>query len=159
MLLKSDLFPAINESILKRYFNEITENIIKVEDIIVAVENRRTVAWYNLTEDYLESLYYIAKMQEFYLSHIDGFHIVEPEKVWRLYTNDAYVMDSYYRHFHVCFGNTLKSPNALLEDALKKCSDIVEGLYCEWFLKQLTSNWTKTIAGDLESLEIGRAHV
>lgn len=152
ILLKSDTFPAINESILKRYFKEITENVIKVEDIIGAVENRRTAAWYALTEDYLESLYYIAKMQEFYLSHIDGFHIVEPVKVWKLYTTDAYEMDSHYRHFHFCFGNTLKSPNALLEDALKRCSDVVEGLYREWFLKQLTSTWTNAIAGDLESL-------
>ena len=152
VLLKSDTFPAINESILKRYFKEITENVIKVEDIIGAVENRRTAAWYALTEDYLESLYYIAKMQEFYLSHIDGFHIVEPVQVWKLYTTDAYEMDSHYRHFHFCFGNTLKSPNALLEDALKKCSDVVEGLYREWFLKRLTLTWTKAIAGDLESL-------
>jgi uncharacterized protein (TIGR02687 family) len=152
ILLKSDTFPAINESILKRYFKEITENVIKVEDIIGAVENRRTAAWYALTEDYIESLYYIAKMQEFYLSHIDGFHIVEPAKVWKLYTTDAYEMDSHYRHFHFCFGNTLKSPNALLEDALKKCSDVVEGLYREWFLKQLTLTWTKAIASDLDSL-------
>ncbi len=152
VLLKSDTFPAINENILKRYFKEISENVIKASDIIDAVENRRTAAWYALTENYLESLYYIAKMQEFYLSHIDSFHIVEPVKVWKLYTTDAYMMDSYYRHFQFRFGNTLKSPNTLLEDALKKCSDVVEGLYCEWFLKQLTSTWTRAIADDLESL-------
>jgi len=152
ILLKSDTFPAINESILKRYFKEISENVIKAEDIIGAVENRRTSAWYALTKDYLESLYHIAKMQEFYLSHIDSFHIVEPVEILKLYTTDAYEMDSHYRHFHFCFGNTLKNPNSLLEDSLKKCSDVVEGLYCEWFLKQLTSAWTKAIAGDLESL-------
>ena len=28
ILLKSDTFPAINESILKRYFKEISENVI-----------------------------------------------------------------------------------------------------------------------------------
>lgn len=152
ILLKSDVFPAINESMLKRFFTEISENVIKVEEIIGAVENRRTAAWYALTEDYFESLYYIAKMQEFYLEHIDGFHIVEPAKIWKLYTTDAYEMDGHYRHFHFSFGNTLKSPNPLLEDALKKCSDVVEGLYREWFLKQLTLTWTKAIAGDLNSL-------
>jgi uncharacterized protein (TIGR02687 family) len=152
LLIKSDTFPAINESILKRFFIEIGENVIKAEDIISVVDNRRTAAWYALTKDYFESLYYIARMQEFYLSHIDGFHIVEPAKVWKLYTSDAYEMDSHYRHFHRHFGNTLKDPNALLEDALKKCSDVVEGLYSEWFLKQLTQTWTKAIAGDLASL-------
>jgi hypothetical protein len=125
--------------------SSLRSELIKVEDIIGAVENRRTAAWYTLTEDYLESLYYIAKMQEFYLSHIDGFHIVEPVKVWKLYTTDAYEMDSHYRHFHFCFGNTLKRPNALLEDALKKCSDVVEGLYREWFLKRLTLNKSKRL--------------
>lgn len=152
VLLKSDTFPAIDESILKRFFTEIGENVIKGDAILEAVENRRTAAWYNLTANYFESLYYIAKMQEFYLVHIEGFHVVEPVKVWKLYTTDAYQMDSDYRHFHYAFGHTLKSPNALLEDALKKCSDVVEGLYREWFLKELTSTWTKAIAGDLDSL-------
>ena len=46
LLLKCDTFPAINESILKRYFTEIAENVIKVEVIITAVENRRTAACY-----------------------------------------------------------------------------------------------------------------
>jgi uncharacterized protein (TIGR02687 family) len=152
VLLKSDTFPAINESILKRFFAEVHENVIKVNDIIAAVENRRTAAWYDQTEDYLESLYYIAKMQEFYLAHADGFHIVEPAKIWKLYLTDVYRMDSHYRHFHRRFGNTLQAPNALLEDALKKCSDVVEGLYREWFLKQLALAWTNAIAGDLDTL-------
>lgn len=152
LLLKSDTFPAINESILKRFYAEISEHVIKVDAILEAVENRRTSGWYNLTVDYLESLYYIAKMQQFYLAHIDGFHFVEPTKIWKLYTTDAYQMDSHYRHFHYFFGNTLKAPHTLLEDALKKCSDVVEGLYREWFLKELTLNWTKAIAGDLDCL-------
>ncbi len=152
VLLKSDTFPAINESILKRYFTEIGENVIKVEEIISAVENRRTAAWYTLTSDYLESLFYIAMMQKFYLAHISGFHIVEPAQIWKNYITDAYEMDSHYRHFHLCFGSTLKDPNSLLEDLLKKCSEVVEGLYREWFLKQLTESWTKAVAADLDSL-------
>jgi len=151
ILLRSDTFPAINESILKRFYAEINERVIKVDSILAAVENRRTSGWYNLTVDYLESLYYIAKLQEFFLAHIDGFHLVEPAKIWKLYTTDAYKMDSHYRHFHFFFGNTLQAPNTLLEDALKNCSNVVEGLYREWFLKELTLNWTNAIAGDLDS--------
>ncbi|NLB56522.1 MAG: BREX-1 system phosphatase PglZ type A [Lentisphaerae bacterium] len=152
VLLKSDTFPAINECILKRCFTDIGENIIKVGDIISVVENRRTVAWYDRTGDYIESLYFIAKIQEFYLSNIDSFHLVKPAMIWNLYISDAYHMDSHYRHFHFYFGNTLKNPNALLEDVLKKCVDVVEGLYREWFLAQLTQVWTKAIASDLSSL-------
>jgi uncharacterized protein (TIGR02687 family) len=152
VLLKSDTFPAIGESILKRFLSEIPEQGIRAEAILEAVENRRTAAWYSLTADYTESLYYIAKMQEFYLAHVGGFHVVEPPKVWKLYTTDAYEMDSHYRHFHRHFAGTLKSPNPLLEDDLKKCGDVIEGLYHEWFLKQMTGAWTSAIAGDLSSL-------
>ncbi|WP_313449910.1 BREX-1 system phosphatase PglZ type A [Streptococcus parasuis] len=152
LLLKSETFPAINESILKRFYEEIGDHIVKVDKIIEAVENRRTSGWYSLTANYFESLYYIAKMQEFYLAHIDGFHFVEPTKIWKLYTTEAYKMDSYYRQYHYFFGNTLKDSNSLLEDPLKKCSDVVEGLYREWFLRELIMNWTNAIAGDLDAL-------
>lgn len=151
VLLKSDTFPAIDESILKRYFSEIGENVVKVDAILEAVENRRACGWYGLNSHYFESLYYIARMQQFNLSHVEGFHIVEASKIWRKYTTDYYVMDSLYRKFHLAFGNTLQSPNALLEDALKKCADVAEGLYREWFLKELTQNWTKAIQDDLDA--------
>jgi uncharacterized protein (TIGR02687 family) len=151
-LLKSDIFPAIDESLLGRFFTEINDGIIKAPSILETVQNRRTAPWYDLTADYMESLFYIAKMQEFYLAHIQGFHIVEPPKIWKFYTSDAYEMDSYYRYFHFHFGKTLKAPNARLEDALKKCADKVEGLYHEWFLKQITGAWTNAIANDLEKL-------
>lgn len=152
VLLKSDTFPAIDENILKHFCEEISEGIIKADDILSAVENRRTSGWYSLTADYMESLYFIAKMQKFYLDHTKGFHTVEPANIWKQYTTDTYKMDSCYRHFHYHFGKTLISPNHLLEDALKKCSEVVEGLYREWFLKELTQNWTKAIASDLNSL-------
>jgi uncharacterized protein (TIGR02687 family) len=151
-LLKGDTFPAINECVLKRFFAEIGEQVIKVEAIFETVENRRTAAWYEKTASYFDSLYFIAKMQEFYLAHIKGFHIVEPKGLWNLYTDDACLMDSHYRHYHYAFGNTLKAPNPLLDDALKKCSDIVEGLYHHWYLKEITAAWTNAIAGELDSL-------
>ena len=147
LLLKSDTFPAINESILKRFYDEISERVIKVDSILEAVENRRTSGWYHLTADYLESLYHIAKMQEFYLAHIEGFHLVEPRRSgdsirlmltkWTAITGIS------------LFFGTLESPQYTPEDVLKKCSDVVEGLYREWFLKELTLNWTNAIAGDL----------
>ena len=35
-------------------------------------------------------------MQTFYQEHGGGFHIVEPKKIWSLYTSDLYRMDAYY---------------------------------------------------------------
>ena len=35
---------------------------------------------------------------------------------------------------------------------MKRCSDIVEGNYREWYLKQITDTWTRAIAGDMNTL-------
>ena len=151
-LLKCDTLPIINESILKHFYSEINEHVIKVDDILRAVENRRTAAWHNLSSNYFDCLFYTAKMQEFYLAHIEGFQLVEPKEIWKLYTNEGFKMDSYYRHFHYAFGKTLKSPNHSLDDLLKKNAEVVEGLYHQWYLKELTSAWTNAIADDLKTL-------
>ncbi len=151
-LLTSDVFPCINETILKRFFEEINERVIKTELIFKTVENRRTSAWYNLTSDYFDCLFYIAKMQDFYQQYTKGFHIVEPKNIWKLYVDNCYLMDSYYRHFHYAFENTLKDSNPDLEDLLKHNLEYVEGLYQNWFLKELTSSWTNAIVEDYNSI-------
>ena len=90
VLLKSDTLPAINESILKQLFNDVNERIIKVDELLRAVENRRTAAWYDLSESYFVCLHNIAKMQAFYLSNIEGFRIADPKEIWKFYITDGY---------------------------------------------------------------------
>lgn len=151
-LLTGDIFPAIHESILKHFFSEIGERIVKINLILKTVENRRTSGWYEKFSDYYDCLYYIAEMQTFYQENAAGFHIVEPEAVWKLYTKTAYQMDGFYRHFHYAFGHSLKNSNALLEDKLKQAADYIEGLYKNRCLAELTECWTNAIADDLQSI-------
>ena len=151
-LLTGDIFPSIHEIILKRFFSEASEQVVKPDLILKTVENRRTSGWIEHFSDYYDCLYFIAKMQEFYQNNAAGFHIVEPKAVWKLYTENAYEMDSFYRHFHYAFGCTLKDSNPLLEDKLKHATEYVEGLYQNWYLKELTGCWTNAISGNLASL-------
>lgn len=161
-LLTADIFPSIHESILKRFFSEVADHVIKVELMLKAAENKRTAGWYERFADYYDCLYYMAKMQEFYQDNAAGFHIVEPKAIWKLYTETAYEMDSFYRHFHYAFGNSLKNSNVLLEDKLKHSAEYVEALYQNWYLKELTGCWTNAISENLSSLgyvsEIGKQH-
>lgn len=151
-LLTGDIFPSIHEIILKRFFSEASEQVVKPDLILKTVENRRTSGWIEHFSDYYDCLYFIAKMQEFYQNNAAGFHIVEPKAVWKLYTENAYEMDSFYRHFHYAFGCTLKDSNPLLEDKLKHATEYVEGLYQNWYLKELTGCWTNAISDNLASL-------
>lgn len=161
-LLAADIFPAIHESILKIFYGEIAEHVVKVDLILKAAENRRTSGWYDRFSSYYDCLYYAAKMQEFYQNNAGGFHIVEPKAVWKLYTETGYLMDSYYRHFHYAFGRSLTDSNAVLEDKLKKAVNYVEALYKNWYLTEITGCWTNAISDSLASIgyvsEIDKQH-
>ncbi len=148
-LLTGDIFPAIHETILRRFFTEVSDRIVKADLMLKTVDNRRTSGWSERYIHYYDCLYYIARMQEFYQANAGGFHIVEPKNIWKFYVDKVYEMDSFYRHFHFAFGNSLKDSNPLLEDSLKHAADYVEGLYQNWFLKELSSCWTNAVADDL----------
>ena len=55
----------------------------------------------------------------------------------------------YYRQFHCSFARSLKTSNPLLDDLFKHVADKVEGLYDNWYLGQLGSNWTMAAADEL----------
>ena len=151
-LLTADIFPSIHEVILNRFFSETADHVIKTELMLKTAENRRASGWYERFSDYYDCLYYIAKMQEFYQNNAAGFHMVEPKNIWKFYTEKAYEMDSFYRHFHYAFGCSLKDSNPLLEDKLKHAADYVEALYQNWYLKELSGCWTNAISDNLSSL-------
>lgn len=150
-LLTSDIFPAIDEAILSRFYAEIADNVLKLELLQQTVTTRRTCGWYARFVPYYTCLQEIGAMQQHYQANAAGYHIVEPAKVWRLYTESAYEMDSHYRHFLVAFGQALKAGGAL-EDQLKQAAEYAEGLYQNGFLVPLGECWTNAAASDLVSL-------
>ncbi len=151
-LLTGDIFPVINEIILSKLFDEVSRHIVRTDIILKVAENRRTAGWSEYFGNYLDCLYYIGKMQEFYQANAAGFHLVDPKAVWKLYTDTGYQMDSFYRHFHHAYQNTLADSNAALDDSLKHAVGYVEGLYQNWFLNDLTQCWTTAISDDLTTL-------
>ena len=68
-------------------------------------------------------------MQEFYKEHMTGFHSAEAKDIWKEYTSEYYVMDTYYRLFHKSYGESLKSYNSDLHDLFGSVMERVEGVY------------------------------
>ena len=147
-LLSSECFPCINECILRRYMSEISDNIIKADDIVAAVEKRRTLKWYKRVRYYYDGLLQVAQMQQFYQTNIQGFHIAEHTKLWQEYTGIYCKMDHFYRQFHAAFGKSLKASSTVLDDLYKNVADYVEKLYKNWYLAQLGTQWTKLVADE-----------
>ncbi len=148
-LLNSEYFPCINECILRRYMSEISENVIKADDIVAAVEKRRTLKWYKRVQYYYDGLLQVALMQQFYQTNIGGFHIAEYTELWREYTGNYCKMDHFYRRFHAAFGKSLKESCTVLEDLYKNVADYAERLYKNWYLTALGSQWTALVGDEL----------
>lgn len=148
-LLGSECFPCINECILRKYMIRISDNIIKADDIVCAVEKRRTLKWYKRVRHYYDGLLQVARMQQFYQNNIGGFHIAEYDKLWKEYCANYCRMDHYYRLFHTAFGRSLKEPGTVLEDLYKNVADYVEKLYKNWYLSTLGARWTSLIGDEL----------
>ena len=148
-LLGTEIFPCIDECILIQIMNQITNHIIDVDTITRVVDTRRTTTWYKNVECYFEGIYYLAKMQQFFIDHSDGFHTVEAKNIWKEYTEDYYLMDSFYRKYHLAFGKSLTVGNEHLDDLLKQVTDTVEGLYTHWFLGELGNNWSDACGKEL----------
>lgn len=149
-LVGTECFPCIDECILTALMTEIRDHIIKVDVIKATVEKRRTMAWYEDVSCYYEGILQVANMQAFFLEHADGFHTVEPAKIWKEYTTDYYRKDTFYRQFHLCFQKCLKVSNPLLDDLFKHVTEKVEGLYSHWFVGLLGENWSGASAENLE---------
>lgn len=150
-LEETECFPCVNEVILVKLMTDISNDIIKPDDITATVSKRRQKLWFDYMSCYYNGLLQIANMKNFFQEHSAGFHTVEPVRIWREYTSEYYKMDTYYRIFHLNFQKSLKKSNQLLDDLFKQVVDRAEGLYSTWFLSQLGANWSDACAEELET--------
>lgn len=148
-LIDTECFPCIDECILKHMMKAIGDYIIDSETIGAVVEKRRTMAWYDRFSCYYDGLAEVANMQLFFRDHASGFHLAQAREIWDAYTTDYYMMDTYYRRFHLCFGRSLTVANEELDDLFKAVVEKAEGLYNGWFLDKLGSNWSDICADDI----------
>lgn len=150
ILADTECFPCINEVILSRIMADIGNDIINLERITAIADKRRTSAWFEHFENFYNGIVQVANMHSFYKTHGSSFHTVEAKKIWQEYTDEYYLMDTYYRRFHLSFQKSLMTSNPLLDDLFKGVVTKVEALYSNWFLGQLMQNWTSMCAEDLE---------
>lgn len=148
-LVDTELLPCIDEIILKKLMQSIVQQTINPDEVIATIEKRRTMVWYKDNENYYTALMQVANMQKFYGEHMGGFHHSTGKSIWNAYTSEYYLMDMYYRKFHLAFASSLKNSNQLLDDEFRSVVDVVETLYKNWYLDSLAENFTNVIESDL----------
>lgn len=150
-LSESEIMPCIDEVIINKLIQNILNKTISMDTVISVVEKRRTMAWHELYDNYYAGIYWTAKMYQFQEDNASVFHYTDAPKLWNDYCDKYYLMDSYYRQFYVSFNKTLVNANDKLDDSLKTLANNIEKLYKNWFLANLSQNWTNIAATDLSS--------
>lgn len=73
--------------------------------------------------------------------HAKGFHFESVEALYHAYQTDLYRFDTAYRHYAV-------ASDASGVELLKSLDAAVERCYDEWFLSQLTRNWSERVEAE-----------
>lgn len=73
--------------------------------------------------------------------HAKGFHFESVEALYHAYQTDLYRFDTAYRHYAVASDKTGV-------ELLKNLDGAVERCYDEWFLGQLTRNWSERVEAE-----------
>ena len=150
-LSDTEILPIIDEVILNKLMQDIMSHTISADTVISVAEKRRTMAWHSLVENYYSVLYWAAKMMQFADKHAAGFHLTEAYKIWNEYCSEYYLMDIYYRQFYGAFNQCLIDSNPHLDDNLKNVASTIEKLYKNWYLSNLSQNWTSVAEKELET--------
>ena len=140
-LWDSEVFPCIDECILRSFMTEISEDVVRADAITETVEKRRTHCWYERYENFYEGILQTAQMQRFCHQNSAAYHIASHEAFWKAYCENFYKMDQYYRRFNLAFGKNLKEDSTPLDDLFNNIADHVERLYKNNYLSALSAQW------------------
>ena len=149
-LANVECLPIVDEIIVNKLVNQITNHTFNVSDALFIIEKRRVSPWFNEYKPYYECLFYSVKMYEYYNNHSNGFHLTSAKDIWNKYVEEYYTVDTNYRKFHISFNRVLYLDNSELEDNFKRAADDIENLYKNWFLGSLSSNWTTISESELK---------
>ncbi len=150
-LMGSDLYPSINEAILKKCFDAISTGAMQGEKIIHIVEKRRTKNWYSDYKNYFECLLAMGQLLRDKADLGDAFNHINPLELWDDYSKSLSCIDSDYRHIHANCYRTSLDPIGSIQDKLSGAVDYIEDLYKNWFLNGLSDEWTKLVKDNLEA--------
>ncbi len=140
----ADTFPYFDKAIIIYIANSLEATHEDYEEYIKLINLRRVKHFYEKFQYIYEALFYTVKMYEFYKKYNLGIPKVSATDMWKSYVNEYHEMDTYYRKFYVSFDN---EPNS---EILKKLRAMVENLYTNWFMGDLSSHWSQVVESDMK---------
>jgi len=140
---QADTFPYIDKAIIIHIANSLMEKLEDYEEYTKLIKLRRAKHYYEKYESVYEALYYTVKMHEFHKEHKQGIPQGQAIDLYEAYRKEYHNMDTYYRKFYVAYdaeGN---------HELLKKLKGLVEHLYTNWFMGELSTHWSQAVKSEM----------
>ncbi|WP_067624665.1 BREX-1 system phosphatase PglZ type A [Alicyclobacillus acidiphilus] len=141
----ADTFQYFDRAIIAYIANSLDDHLEDFAKYIELINLRRTKHFYERYRFIYEALFYTVKMFEFHKQHSPGIPQVQAIDMFRAYVNEYYQMDTYYRKFYVAYDNEPDS------EILKKLRVMVENLYTNWFMGELSSHWSSAVDDEMKA--------
>jgi uncharacterized protein (TIGR02687 family) len=140
----ADTFPYFDKAIIIYIANSLEATHEDYDEYIKLINLRRVKHFYERFQFIYEALFYTVKMYEFYKKYSSGIPKVSAIDMWKAYINEYHAMDTYYRKFYVAFD---QEPNS---EILKKLKVMVENLYANWYMGDLSAHWSQAVESDMK---------
>lgn len=136
---EADVFPYVDRAIIMYIANHLMEQHEDFGEYIDLIQLRRTKHFYSSYRPIYEALYYTVRMYAFKKKYAGGIPKEAASAMYAAYTEDYYVMDLYYRKFYLAFDEDKH------HELLLKLKPLVERLYTEWFMSELSAHWSHAV--------------
>ncbi|MEC4203025.1 MULTISPECIES: BREX-1 system phosphatase PglZ type A [Bacillus] len=140
---QADTFPYIDRAIIIYIANGLVTQLEDYEEYTKLIKLRRAKHYYDKFASVYEALYYTVKIHEFYKEHRQGIPQGRAIDLYQAYVNDYHLMDTYYRKFYVAYDEESN------HDLLKKLKMLVENLYTNWYMSELSSHWSQAVESEM----------
>ncbi|MFE8698278.1 BREX-1 system phosphatase PglZ type A [Cytobacillus sp. FJAT-53684] len=140
----ADTFPYFDKAIIIYIANSLEASHEDYEEYTKLINLRRVKHFYERFQTVYEALFYTVRMYEFYKKYNLGIPKSTAIDMWKNYVNEYHAMDTYYRKFYVAFD---QEPNS---EILKKLKAMVENLYTNWYMGDLSSHWSMAVETDMK---------
>lgn len=141
----ADTFSYFDKAIIIYIANSLEERLEDYDTYMKLINLRRAKHYYERYQSIYEALYYTVQMFEFHKKYSMGIPKAQAVDMYRAYVNDYHQMDMFYRKFYVAYDNDSNS------EILKKLKMMVENLYTNWYMGELSSHWSSAVQEEMNS--------
>ncbi|MGO5014118.1 BREX-1 system phosphatase PglZ type A [Niallia sp. Sow4_A1] len=140
---QADTFPYLDRAIIIYIANGLVTQLEDYEEYTKLIKLRRAKHYYDKFASIYDALYYTVKIHEFYKEHRQGIPQGRAIDLYQAYVSEYHLMDTYYRKFYVAYDEESN------HDLLKKLKVLVENLYTNWYMGELSSHWSQAVESEM----------